>query len=155
MKGTPLNKAELGDWVIRVERSGLPMVNTAKLVGLNNSAEIGVLIKNGKMRVALPIVGCNPRLSRGDMGQIEKQILDEEEVSLDNFKMRDWPSMGARGGLRPITAPIKDFSLGNVSVGACDVGLEASMNFVLLRGCYATVLLREILKPKNPIRSGF
>jgi len=155
MKGTPLNKAELGDWVIWVERSGLPMVNTAKLVSLDNSAEIGVLIKNGKMRVALPIVGCNPRLSRGGMGQIEKQILDEEEVSLDNFKMRDLPSMGARGGLRPITAPIKDFSLDDVSVGACVVGLEASMNFVLLRGCYATVLLREIMKPKNPIRSGF
>jgi tRNA pseudouridine13 synthase len=154
-QGTPLNEAELGDWVVRVERSGLPMVNTAKIVSGDDSAEIERLLKNGQMRVALPIVGCNPQISRGSMGQIQKQILDEEEVNLENFKMRDLPTMGARGGLRAITAPIRDFRMDGVSFSAGDRGLETLLSFVLLRGCYATVLLREIMKPNNPICSGF
>jgi tRNA pseudouridine13 synthase len=154
-QGIPLNKAELGDWVVRVERSGLPMVNTAKIVSGDDSAEIESLLKNGKMRVALPLVGCNPQISRGSMGQIQKQILDEEEVNLENFKMKELTTMGARGGLRAITAPIRDFKMHDVSFSAGDRGLETLLSFVLLRGCYATVLLREIMKPNSPICSGF
>jgi tRNA(Glu) U13 pseudouridine synthase TruD len=29
------------------------------------------------------------------------------------------------------------------------------LSFMLLRGSYATVLLREIMKPENPIKAGF
>ena len=154
-QGITLNEAELGDWVVRVERSGLPMMNTAKIVSSDNSSEIERLLKNGKMRVALPIVGCNPQISRGGMGQMQRQILDEEEVNLDNFKIRDLPTMEARGGLRPITAPIRDFEIHDVSFTPGDRGLETLLSFVLLRGCYATVLLREIMKPNSPICSGF
>jgi tRNA pseudouridine13 synthase len=151
----PLNRAELGDWVLRVERSGLPLVSTAKIVTLGNSSEFGALLKDGKMRVALPIVGCSSRISQGETGDLEKQILDEEGVSLENFKIPGFHEMRARGGLRAINAPVKDFRLLGVSANEFSTKNEALMSFTLLRGCYATVLLREIIKPKDPVLSGF
>jgi tRNA(Glu) U13 pseudouridine synthase TruD len=34
-------------------------------------------------------------------------------------------------------------------------GCQAELSFMLLRGSYATVILREIMKPSNPITAGF
>jgi tRNA pseudouridine13 synthase len=154
--GVPLNEAEAGDWVVGVERSSLPLVNMARIVDADNSAEIASMLKYGRMRVALPIVGRKKGLSKGVMRQIEKQILEEEGVRIENFTINGVPSMGARGGLRAIVAPIRDFKLDELSSSVDDSeGCEAKISFFLLRGCYATVLLREIMKPNNPIGSGF
>jgi tRNA(Glu) U13 pseudouridine synthase TruD len=32
---------------------------------------------------------------------------------------------------------------------------QVKLGFMLLRGSYATMLLREIMKPRNPILAGF
>ena len=32
---------------------------------------------------------------------------------------------------------------------------QAELSFMLLRGSYATVLLREIMKPSDPLEAGF
>ncbi len=155
-KGVPLNTAEVGDWVVGVERSSLPMVNMAKIVSPDNLAEIAILLKNGKMRVALPIVGCKPRLSQGVMRETEKQILEEEGVGTENFRISEVPSLGARGGLRAVVSPVRNFELQDVSASVGNPKrCEATLSFGLLRGCYATVLLREIMKSRNPISSGF
>lgn len=148
-RGIPLNKAEIGDWVVRLERSGLPLVNTARTVTLENFSEFEALLKIGKMRIALPLVGRFSRIPQSEMGDEEKKILAEEQISPENFKLRDFPEAAARGGLRAINAPVRDFRVLGISSG------EVSMSFNLLRGCYATVFLREILKPKSPILSGF
>ena len=155
-KGIPLSAAEVGDWVIGVERSNLPMVNMAKIVSVDNFADTSSLLKNGKMRVALPIVGRKPRLSQGTMAETEKKILEAEGIRAEDFEISSVRSMGARGGLRAVVAPVRDFKLQSVSASVDNKKrCEATLNFVLLRGCYATVLLREIMKPRNPIGSGF
>ncbi|NLB75149.1 MAG: tRNA pseudouridine(13) synthase TruD, partial [Crenarchaeota archaeon] len=57
--------------------------------------------------------------------------------------------IGGKGGLRTISAPVKDFKL----LSATDNILQVS--FMLLRGCYATIFLRELMKPKDPVSTGF
>jgi tRNA pseudouridine13 synthase len=154
--GFSLNKAEVGDYVVSVERSGLPMVNTAKIASAETVAEVNDLIKAGRMRVALPLIGLKQRLSQGAMGQIERQILEEEGAKTESFRVNAIPKIGGRGGLRAVVAPIKDFKLQGISACADVHGeREADLGFMLLRGSYATVLLREIMKPRNPISSGF
>jgi tRNA pseudouridine13 synthase len=155
-KGFSLSKAEVGDYVVNVERSGLPMVNVAKIAGAENVAAANELIKAGKMRVALPLIGVKQRSSQGDMGQIERQILEEECVETENFRVDAIPEVNGRGGLRVVVAPVKSFKVQGVSAcGANRRERQADLSFMLLRGSYATVLLREILKPSDPLKAGF
>jgi tRNA pseudouridine13 synthase len=154
--GFSLNRAEVGDFVVNVERSGLPMVHVAKVVCAENLSEVNALVKAGRMRVALPLIGVKQRLSVGVMGQIETQVLEEENVKNENFRVAAVPDLSRRGGLRAIVTPVKDFKLQGVSACATNPRAhQADLSFMLLRGSYATVLLRELMKPSDPIKAGF
>ena len=145
----------MGDYVVGVERSGLPLTTVSKIVTQETLVRVNEQIKAGKMRVALPIVGVRQKLSQGVMGQIEKEVLEQEEIDLPNLRLNELSRAGGKGGLRPAITPIRDFKLQNVSENADDVSGKAQLSFMLLRGCYATVLLREIMKPNEPIAAGF
>jgi len=154
--GFALNTAEVGDYMVNVERSGLPMIKTGKMADAATLAETNESIKTGKMRIALPLVGIKQRFSQGVMGQIEKQILEAEGVKTENFKIDAIPMISGRGELRAIVSPIKNFRVHNISRIADNLKEhQTELEFMLLRGSYATVLLREIMKPHNPISAGF
>jgi len=63
--------------------------------------------------------------------------------------------VGGRGGLRTAITPIRDFRIQNILANADGESCQSKLSFMLLRGSYATVLLREIMKPVDPITSGF
>ena len=56
---------------------------------------------------------------------------------------------GGKGGLRTAVTPIQDFKLQSISANAAGDGVQAKVSFMLLRGSYATVVLREIMKPSD------
>jgi tRNA pseudouridine13 synthase len=154
--GFALNRAEVGDYVVNVERSGLPMVKTCKIVGALALAETNEAVTAGRMRVALPLVGVRQRLSQSAMGQIETQVLETEGVKQEDFQIDLLPEISENGGLRAIVSPIKNFRVQGISRVTDNLKAhQANLEFMLLRGSYATVLLREIMKPKNPINAGF
>jgi tRNA pseudouridine13 synthase len=146
--GFSLRRAEVGDHVVNVERSGLPMFQSAKFVEQENVAEVNALMDASRMRVALPLVGSKQRLSQGVMGQIERQILEEEGIQTGNFRISAIRDMSRGGGLRAVISPVKGFMLKQRP-------LQSDLSFMLLRGSYATVFLREIMKPSDPIKAGF
>ena len=150
-----LNMAEVGDLVVAVERSGLPLASTAKNVTAETVDDVNEQIKVGKLRLAIPLVGLRHQLSQGMMGQIEKKVLEEEEIKLENLRVNTLSRVGGKGGLRTTVTPIRDFKLQNVSADAGGKDCQAELSFMLLRGSYATVFLREIIKPENPITAGF
>ena len=154
--GFSLNKAEVGDYLVNVERSELPMIKTGKIAGADALAETNESIKTGRMRIAMPLVGIKQRLSQGTMGQIEKQILEAEGIKTEDFRIDAIPEISRRGELRTVTAPTENFKLRGISTTADNLKEhQAELEFMLLRGSYATVLLREIMKPHNPISAGF
>ncbi len=154
-QGYFLNKAEAGDFVVAVERSGLPLTSLTKNVVPENVDIVNEQIKAGKLRVALPIIGVRQKLSQGVMGQIEKDVLEEEEIKLENLRVNALSWIGGKGGLRTVVTQVKDFKMQTVSANLVDKDRQAELSFMLLRGSYATVVLREIMKPKNPIVAGF
>ncbi len=153
--GFSLNRAEVGDYVVNVERSGLPMVNVAKVADAGTVVEVNERVKAGKMRVALPLVGIKQKPSQGDMGRIERQILEEEDIRPERFRVNEISRVGGRGGLRAILTPVSSFKLHGSSVAPDQNDCQAELSFTLMRGSYATVFLREIIKPENPVRAGF
>lgn len=155
LNGLPLNTAVIGDYYVNVERSGLPMVKTGKIVNEDSLAEVNKLIKAGKIRVAVPMVGAKQKLSEGGMGEIEKQILETEGVHAENFRIEAMPEASGRGELRTAISPIQTFKLHEVSSDADSAKQQADVGFMLLRGSYATMLLREIMKPQDPVEAGF
>jgi tRNA pseudouridine13 synthase len=144
--GLTLNLALVGDFVVGVERNGLPMVNTARIVGEAELGKVNEAIAAGRMRLALPMFGVKGKLSGGKMGEIEKCVLSEESIT--EQAVNEFSFLGGNGGVRAAITPVKDFKF-EVS------NKKASLSFTLYRGCYATVLLREIMKPQNPIEAGF
>jgi tRNA pseudouridine13 synthase len=144
--GLPLNSALVGDFVVGVERNGLPMVNTARIVGEAELGKVNDAIEAGRMRLALPMFGVKGKLSGDKMGEIEQHVLNEEDVKVQ--ALNEFSCLGGKGGVRAALTPVKDFKA-EVSEG------KATLSFTLHRGCYATVVLREIMKPQNPIAAGF
>jgi tRNA pseudouridine13 synthase len=152
--GYALNRAEAGDYVVAVERSGLPLTKMSKIVKVETLAAVNEQIKTGKTRVALPIVGVRQKLSEGVMGLIEREVLEKEAIKLEELRVNPLSRVGGKGGLRTAAAPVRDFKL-NVSANSDGKGCRAALSFMLFRGCYATVLLRELMKPPDPLTAGF
>ncbi len=107
------------------------------------------------MLLALTIVVVKQKISQVFLLQIENEFLEEEGVNLESLQVNELSRVGGRGGLRAAITLIREFKVQNVSPidggGVC----QAELSFNLLRGSYATVLLREIMKPSDPLEAGF
>lgn len=155
-KEIPLDRAETGDYVVNVELSGLPMLNMRRIAIAETVTEVNKAIQAGKMRLALPLIGFKQNPSGGVQGEIERQILEEEGITLQDFKTETMPEISQRGQLRTTIVPVKGFSANQISPDPLDpLKYKAEVSFMLHRGSYATVVLRELMKPRNMIEAGF
>lgn len=156
MKGLPINKAEVGDYVIEIEPSGLPNALRYKVVSRDAISEVNKAIENGKMLLAIPLAGFKQKFSQGIQGEIEKTVLEEEKVSLEKFKIKGFPELSLKGELRAALARIKEFFIHEITSDEANPRKNKVVtSFMLYRGSYATILLRELMKPRNPIKAGF
>ncbi|MGB9853568.1 MAG: tRNA pseudouridine(13) synthase TruD [Candidatus Bathyarchaeales archaeon] len=154
--GLPLNKAEVGDYVVKLDSSGLPITQACMVTSHETLPHINAEIETGRMRGAIPLLGFRQKLSQGIQGEIEKQILDKEGVLPGNFKVKGMPELSLKGGIRTTLTPLNDFSLNKILRDDANPSKwKSQVSFMLHRGSYATVFLREIMKTRNPIKSGF
>jgi len=145
-----------GDYAVGVERSGLPAVAMFKRATAENLSEINDAVVKGKTRLALPLIGFRQRLSQGQQGEIEKQILEQEDIRPEDFRIQAIPETSSKGELRTATTPISGLTLETTSASQHDTSeSKATLSFILQRGSYATVVLREIMKPSDPVIAGF
>jgi len=155
-KRLPLNRAKVGDYAVNVKRSGLPMLTMRRIASTKTLAQINKAIQAGKMQLAIPLIGFKQHPSKGVQGEIEKQILQEEDIAMENFRIEAVPEISLRGGLRAATVPLNNFLLEEISEDYANPSKHKSeLSFALHRGSYATIVLRELMKPRNPIKAGF
>jgi tRNA pseudouridine13 synthase len=101
-------------------------------------------------------VGFEQPPSQGVQGEIEKEILEAENVDPQDFQISFMPEVSAPGMLRPILAPATNLSVEKASEDSANPSKrKIRLGFTLLRGSYATVLLREFMKPRDLIKAGF
>jgi tRNA pseudouridine13 synthase len=155
-KGLLLNRTEVGDYVVNVKRSGLPMLRMRRIASTKTLAEVNKSIETGKMQLAIPLVGFKQRPSKGVQGEIEKQILQEEDIAMENLKIERMPETSLRGELRTAIVPLNNFLLEEISEDYANPSKhKAKISFTLYRGSYATTVLRELMKLHNLIKAGF
>ena len=66
------------------------------------------------------------------------------------------PEAGSSGSLRRTITPIREFRILGISEDSINQSkFKVELGFFLLRGSYATILLREIMKPEDPVEAGF
>lgn len=104
---------------------------------------IGKYVKGLDQYLALPFVGYSYyKKTRFDF-QISK-ILETEEIAPKDFFIKEMQEISSEGGFRQTAIQCTDYS-----------SKDTTVEFTLSRGSFATILLREIMKPEDPILAGF
>jgi len=154
-RGVPFDKALIGDYVIKLGSNGLPTPSFTQVTA-QSRRNVQKAIDENEVRTAIPLIGFKQHLSSGIQGEIEKEILETEGLKPEDFRVSSVPQISAPGGLRTILTPIINLSIEDLSEDSANPSSRAlKLSFMLQKGSYATVLLREFTKPKNPIKAGF
>ncbi|NJE25346.1 tRNA pseudouridine(13) synthase TruD [Thermococcus sp. MV5] len=134
----PLNEALVGDIVCQVKK-GFPLRSKTFKVTKKSLGFVNEKIRRGEAMVTGPIFGFASRLAEGQMGRIEREILEEEGISMDEFKMKQLSILAEAGGRRELLIRPRGFKY-----RAFEQGLI--FRFFLPKGVYATSVMREIMK---------
>ena len=94
---------------------------------------------------AIRLIGYTFQSGKGRFDKIIEQIMSIEGITPREFYIKEMQELSAQGGFRQAPLWSKDFTFrGSLTV-----------SFKLPKGSYATTLLRELMKPDDPIRAGF
>jgi tRNA pseudouridine13 synthase len=95
---------------------------------------------------AIPLAGYAFR-DNNRFSAIVKKVMEEESVSMKDFYIKELQEISVEGGFRQASMLCREFSY------SLNDSLETK--FVLNKGSYATILLRELMKPSDPMKAGF
>jgi tRNA pseudouridine13 synthase len=101
--------------------------------------DIDKRIKSFEVHPTAPLFGSKVPLAGGKLGQMEQKILDDEGVTLKDFEVPKMPKLGSHGLRRAIRFKIWDTLVAATAEGVL-------VEFSIPKGCYATAVLREIMK---------
>jgi tRNA pseudouridine13 synthase len=158
-KNIPINKIQVGDYVVNLDENGLPGNKFKKILKIDES--INKQINEGKIAISLPLIGYEQNISGGLQGEIEHKVLESENIEPEDFNIEKINVAKSKGKLRPIISPVKklkikidknDFKIQN---DVFPEKINLTLDFGLNKGSYATILLREFIKPKDTVKTGF
>lgn len=96
-------------------------------------------IDNFKVNPTAPLIGSKVPFAEGIQGEIEQKVVDDENITKEDFKCPKTPKLGSHGIRRSVR-----FKIDDTHVEKLDDGIR--VEFFIPRGCYATSVLREIIK---------
>lgn len=113
--------------------------NEEHLIHQFDPEEILEKIKLLELHPSAPLYGTKVPLAGGKVGEIERKVLKDESLELNDFGCKKMPKLGSHGLRRAIR-----FRIWDVKAEKTDDGII--VGFSIPRGCYATAVLREIMK---------
>lgn len=112
-------------------------------VCFDENAKLGKYQIADSQKLAIPMVGYSYfKKTRFDY-HISK-ILEQEQIKPSDFYLKETQELSNEGGFRSASITCSDFAIHS------DV-----VSFSLQRGSFATMVMREIIKPQNPLEAGF
>ena len=112
-------------------------------VCFDKNFELGKYQNDPKQKLAVPLIG-HSYYKKSRFDYYIKKILEDESLSPKDFFINDFQELSLDGGFRNTSINVQNFSI-----------QKNLIKFQLSRGSYATIVLREILKPKSPLDCGF
>ena len=140
----PLNQAIIGDIVLPLRQQMVQ--NEPILVTRMNIDKVNLQVSKKKAFISGLLIGCDPLFSEGEMGEIEHQIIEEENINYLDFTIPEVPFLSSSGTRRSLLSPLDTMNWELVVDSLKEEKKALVLQFELLKGCYATVLLREIMK---------
>lgn len=141
--GIGLNDPQVGDLVVGVDANGRAEKDRLHPVTNANQDRVARLCKSGRALVTGAIFGSQSRLAEGPMGEIERQVVHDAGYTANDFRILHLPEVASRGTRRELLAPLGPVRL---TEGNDTDGGYLELAFFLLKGSYATCLLREVMK---------
>ena len=138
-RGLSIHEPIEGDLVLPADRQGLPDRERTIDVTADNLERVASRCREGKAWVSGLLYGSETPFAEGEMGEIERAVVNREGLRPEDFILPDLPRLSSKGTRREILAPIRD--LGTTADGGT---LELTVE--LTRGAYATCLVREYTK---------
>ena len=135
----PLNRPVVGDIVIPLDSNKVPLHESPVLTTANNIDLVSRQVRSGRAFVTISLFGSESKIADGEMGDIERSVIDDEKISEKDFIVPGLPHCSSKGSRREILCPVSGLSHKMI-----DGGYEVS--FSLPKGNYATCLLREYMK---------
>ncbi|DAC72279.1 MAG TPA: tRNA pseudouridine(13) synthase TruD [Thermoplasmata archaeon] len=144
----PIHQAIVGDVIFPVRKT--IVTNETIPVTASNIDKVNRQISKKKAVVTGLLVGCDTVFADGEMGEIEHAVIDAEKIDLRDFIIPEIPFLSSSGSRRALLAlmPSLEWTLHTDELFKEHQAL--TLRFELQKGCYATCLLREIMKSNNP-----
>ncbi|MCS7384310.1 MAG: tRNA pseudouridine(13) synthase TruD [archaeon GB-1867-097] len=148
----PLSNPLKGDLIGLSQNGSIPFNNVFRVSDFNEE-KIRFFLKKGLLSIVYPIPGYGLTISpKYSALEPVSSILERERVQLKDFYFRDFPDLNSKGYYRPLMFKPYDFRLLNSD---SKNRMVLKFSFKLKRGFYASILLRELIKPRNLFISGF
>jgi tRNA pseudouridine13 synthase len=143
-RGIPIDRPIEGDVVLPMTKDWIPDHDSFIPVTEENMDLVMAQIMEGKAFVSAILFGSESEYAEGEMGDLEREVVESEQVTREDFIVPEIPHCSSKGSRREMVCRFWDFST-QVDEGSVLFG------FKLGKGCYATTLLREFMKA-DPIR---
>jgi len=140
--GMSLLEPEVGDIVLPLTKTNVPDHDTAIMVTQDNLEKATKNAREGKAFVSGLLYGTSSVFAEGRMGEIERRIVEGEDIKSMDFQIVGLREASSKGTRRELLAPCKGLT---IEFGPN----EASFQFSLNKGCYATALMREFMKTET------
>ncbi len=115
-----------------------------------NIGTIEKRIQEGRAWITGVLPGTGTPLAEGEMGEIERKIMEEEKISEKMFNITGLREAHTRGNRRPIHITAEEPSVQEAQDSGGG-GNAIIVKFKLRSGGYATTILREIMKCEEPL----
>lgn len=112
-------------------------------VCFDRADQLGRYGESEGQRLAVPMVGYS-YYKKTRFHEVVSEVLDGEGVAPRDFYVRHMQEVSSEGGFRQATLECSDVDI-----------LRDRIRLTLSRGSFATVALREVMKPADPVAAGF
>ncbi len=138
-RGLPLNRPVVGDVVVPMSSDMIPLHDQQVVATVKNIDLVERQVRLGRAFVTGCLFGSSSVLAEGEMGEIEREVIGENNLKAEDFVIPGLPHCSSEGDRREVLCPVKD-----LAYETGDGGYRLS--FFLPKGNYATCLMREFMK---------
>lgn len=144
----PIHQAVIGDIVSPLRKN----VISSEIIPVShtNIDKVNAQILKKKAVVTGLLAGYDAIVAKEEMGEIEHAVVASEKIDPRDFIIPEIPFLSSSGSRRPLLAllPSLEWTLTDDELSEEHQALQ--LRFDLQKGCYATCLLREIMKSTDP-----